>query len=239
MIGALQRPGRGNHRAVCCHAAGERADGVGRNLREGRSPVGIFRLAVSLTHDVGAYTLEAGAIAREEVSIVQTISDKCMGQREQHRCIATWPDRNPFRRGASRPVLAVRADGDYVHAIAHEFRQPIAIEMPGTPALGHLHVLGIAAAEQHHQLGVARDRQPGGKRPGDRLRAADDVRQKRQRGAEAVIGSLVDEAAERRHEAAQLRTRLMENSGRAPALRARHDGIVTVIALDARKFAGD
>src|SRR5207344_71327 len=104
MIGALQRPGRGNHLAVACNAAGGGADGVGRTLREGRSPVGIFRLAVSLTHDVGAYTLEAGAIAREEVSIVQTISDKCMGQREQHRCIATWPDRNPFRRGASRPV---------------------------------------------------------------------------------------------------------------------------------------
>ena len=111
--------------------------------------------------------------------------------------------------------------------------------MASAPAFGHLHVLGIAAAEQRHELGVARDRRPGGKRPGDWLRAAEDVRQKRQRRAEAVIGSLVDEAAERCHEAAQLRTRLMENSGRAPALRAGHDGAVAVIALDARKLAGD
>jgi len=46
---------------------------------------------------------------------------------------------------------------DYVHTIAHEFGQPIAVGMDSTPALGHLHILGIAAAKQHHQLGVACD----------------------------------------------------------------------------------
>ena len=75
--------------------------------------------------------------------------------------------------------------------------------------------------------------------PVHRLRAAEHVRQEHQRGAETVIRGLVDEAAEDGHEAAQLPARLVKNSRRAPALRAGHDRVVAVIALDAREFAGD
>src|SRR5579863_576256 len=63
--------------------------------------------------------------------------------------------------------------------------------------------------------------------------------QEYQRGAETVVGDLVDIAAEYPHEAAQLPARLVENPRRTPALRAGHDGGVAVIALHARKFAGN
>src|SRR5262245_58363779 len=63
--------------------------------------------------------------------------------------------------------------------------------------------------------------------------------QELERRAEAVVGILVDEAAERREEAPCLRARIMEDASRAPARRAAHDRGVTVLALDARKLTGD
>ena len=74
-----------------------------------------------------------------------------------------------------------------------------------------------------HQLGMARDRGPRGQGPGDRLRAPQHMGQDDERRAEAVVGGLIDEAAEAREEAVQLRPRMMENPGRGPALRAAHD----------------
>src|ERR1051326_6565029 len=65
------------------------------------------------------------------------------------------------------------------------------------------------------------------------------MRQKHQGGAETVIRSLIDEAAERGHEAAQLAARLMKDTGRAPALRAGHDGVVAEIAAHAAELAGN
>ena len=71
------------------------------------------------------------------------------------------------------------------------------------------------------------------------LRVAEDMGQEHQSSAEAIVGNLVDVAAEYPHEAAQLPARLVENPGRTPALRASHDRGVAVVALHARKFAGN
>ncbi len=106
-------------------------------------------------------------------------------------------------------------------------------------AFGDLHVLLIGAAKQHHQPGVARNRRPGRERTGHGLGAAKHMRQKHQRGAKAVIRGLIDEAAEDSHEPAQLPARFVKNSGRAPALRTRHDGVVAIVTLDAGQFAGN
>ena len=53
MIGALQRPRAGHHRARRRDAAGERADGLGRHCGDRRRPVGILRLAVALAQQIG------------------------------------------------------------------------------------------------------------------------------------------------------------------------------------------
>src|ERR1700734_2369204 len=86
---------------------------------------------------------------------------------------------------------------------------------------------------------MARDRGPRGERPSAGLRVAQHVRQEHQRGAETVVGNLIDKAAEDAQEAPQLPARLMENPRRAPALRAGHDRVMAVIALDAQKLASD
>jgi hypothetical protein len=65
------------------------------------------------------------------------------------------------------------------------------------------------------------------------------MRQEFERCAEAVVGVLVDEAAECREEAPRLRARVMEDAGRPPARRAAHDGGVPVLTLDAPKLTGD
>src|SRR4029077_17763265 len=65
------------------------------------------------------------------------------------------------------------------------------------------------------------------------------MRQEHQRGAETIVGDLVDETAEDSHEAAQLAARLVENPRRTPALRAGHDRVMAVIAFDTGKLAGD
>src|ERR1700721_886070 len=64
------------------------------------------------------------------------------------------------------------------------------------------------------------------------------MRQKNQRGAKTIVGDLVDEAAEDSHEAADLVTRGVEDSRRSPPLRASHDRVVAVVALDAQKLPG-
>src|SRR5262249_38121617 len=86
---------------------------------------------------------------------------------------------------------------------------------------------------------VSRDRRPRGQWPGHRLRRAEHVRQELERRPEAVVGVLIDKAAERSEEAARLRARLVEDAGRPPALRAAHDRTVAGLALDAPQLAGN
>ena len=65
------------------------------------------------------------------------------------------------------------------------------------------------------------------------------MRQERQRGAEAVVHHLIDEAAGGREETVKLHPRLVKDSGRRPALRAAHDGGVAVLAAHPLDLARD
>src|SRR6266404_5396414 len=94
--------------------------------------------------------------------------------------------------------------------------------MPGAAAFGDLGVLRVGAAEHHKKSRMPRDRRPGGQRPGDRLRAAEDMRQKGQRGSEAVVARLVDKTARGGEKPPQSPARLVKMTGRRPALRAAH-----------------
>ena len=160
VIGALDRPRGADHGAVCRHAPRQRANGFGGNAGDRRRPVGVLRPAVAFAHDIGAHALEAGAVAREEIFIVQPVRDQRMGQRQEHRGIGAGPDRNPFRRHRGRAILADRADIDDRDAGAGELRKRLADGVRAHAAFGHLHVLRIGAAEHHHQPCVARDRRP-------------------------------------------------------------------------------
>ncbi len=63
--------------------------------------------------------------------------------------------------------------------------------------------------------------------------------QEGERRPEAVVRGLVGKAAEGGEKAADLPARIVEDAGRAPALRAAHDGIVTVSAPHPVKLVGD
>src|SRR6266404_1547332 len=111
--------------------------------------------------------------------------------------------------------------------------------MPGAAAFGDLGVLRVGAAEHHKKSRMPRDRRPGGQRPGDRLRAAEDMRQKGQRGSEAVVARLVDKTARGGEKPPQSPARLVKMTGRRPALRAAHYRRGAVFAPHAPKLASD
>src|SRR5439155_23113680 len=71
-----------------------------------------------------------------------------------------------------------------------------------------------------------------------RLRGAKHMWQELERRAEAVVGVLVDEAAERSEEASRLRACVVEDAGRAPAVRAAHDRGMAMLLLDPCKLTG-
>src|SRR5215831_21155488 len=62
------------------------------------------------------------------------------------------------------------------------------------------------------------------------------MRQEFERRAEAIVGVLVDEAAERRQEAARLCARVVKDAGRAPAIGAAHDRGRAVFLLHTKKL---
>jgi len=86
---------------------------------------------------------------------------------------------------------------------------------------------------------MPRDRRPRGQRPGHRLGAAEDVRQKGQRRAKAVIAGLVDKPARGGEKAPQLPARLVKMTGRRPALRSAHDRRGAMLAPDPGELAAD
>ena len=187
VVRALQHPRRGDHGAGRSHPPRQIADRVGGNAGDGRRPVGVFRLAVGVAHQIGQHALEADAELRQEFAVVQPFGDQRVGQRQQHRGVGVRPDRNPFRMHRVRPVVADRADVDDLDAGAGEFGDRRRGRVRRAAALADLRVLRVGAAEQHHQLAVPRDRRPRGQRADHRLRAAEDVRQEGERAAEAVV----------------------------------------------------
>ena len=189
-----------------------------RNTGDRSRPIGVLRLAVGLPHHVGAHAFETRAVAGKKFPIMLVVCNQRVDQRQEHCGIGIGPDRNSLGIHGARAVIAIGTDDDDVDAAVCEFVETIAVEMPGAATSRHLHVLWIAAAEQDHQLGVASNRGPGSERSDHRLDIAEHVRKKHERSPKTVIGGLVDKAAERRHEAAHLRARLMKISSRAPAL---------------------
>ena len=136
---------------------------------------------------------------------MQALGDQRMGQREQHRGVGVRPDRNPFRANGVRAVLADRADVDDLDAGLRQLRNPPPVECEAQPPLVTWVFFGLAPPNSTISLACRAidDQEVSG--PVTDCGAADDVRQKRQRRAEAVVGHLIDKAAGRRQEPVQLR----------------------------------
>ena len=162
-----------------------------------------------------------------------------MRQRQHHRGVGIGPDRDPLRPDCIGPIVADRADIDHANPGPRERRERAARAVPSASPFGDLGVLRIGSAEHDEKPSIQRDRRPRGQRPGDRLCAAEDMRQKCQRRTEAVVARLIDKPARGSEEPPQLSARLIKMTGRRPALRSAHDPRWAIFAPHPRQLAGD
>ena len=154
-----------------------------------------------------------------------------MRKAEHQRHVGVRPDGQPFGVEKIRRVVAARADVDEADAVPARRPQPRRGIVRSDAGLVDLTVLGRRAPEHHHQLRMPRDHRPRG-RMVHRQHRADDMRHDHGRGAETVVGNLVDESAEPLEKTAELRPGLVEDARARPA-RAREDRFVAPFGLDA------
>ena len=117
--------------------------------------------------------------------------------------------------------------------------QPCLQRVHAGAARRDLAVLGGKPAERDDQPRVLDDRRPVGHLAGHGLEGADHARQHVHRGAEAVIGDLVDAAAAEEQEPPHQAARMVQPPGRRPTVGAAEDRGVAEFFAHARKLAGD
>ena len=227
VLGALQRPGRGDHRPARRHAPREIAHG---RRRDAGDPLGPLRGAVAERREE---RVGAGAAAIEEGAVVQVLGDEHVAQREHDRRVRRGAKADALRAQAGMDVVVDRAEQHDLHAAPRAVREVLADGVAGDAAGDDGQVLDREAAERHEQVGLARDDLPR-RRPAPHLvRAADDVAQRDVRGAGRVGAHARGGAAEQAVEATQLALRVVEAPGAGPAVGAGVDGRVAVLADDA------
>ena len=121
-------------------------------------------------------------------SVVPPLADQRMRQRQQHRRVGIRPDRDPFGPNRLRPVVADRADVDDLDAGARQLRQSSRwCNARAQPPLLTCVFFGLAPPNSTISRYAARSRttRSADRRPPARLPS--DVRQERQRRAEAVV----------------------------------------------------
>ena len=176
VLGALQRPGRGDQRPAPppCAARARARSTPGRRRSPRPTPASSRRRRSVARKRVGA-----GAAAIEEGAVVQVLGDEHVAQREHDRRVrarARW--RMPLRAQAGMDVVVDRAEQHDLHAAPRAVREVLADGVAGHAAGDDGQVLDRDAAERHEQVGVARDDLPR-RRPAPHLvRAADDVAQR-------------------------------------------------------------
>ena len=227
VLGALQRPGRGDHRPARRHAPREVAHG---RRRDAGDPLGPLRGAVAERREE---RVGAGAAAIEEGAVVQVLGDEHVAEREHDRRVGRGAQADALRAQAGVDVVVDRAEQHDLHAAPRAVREVLADGVAGDAAGDDGQVLDREAAERHEQVGLARDDLPR-RRPAPHLvRAADDVAQRDVRGAGRVGALARGGAAEQAVEATQLALRVVEAPGAGPAVGAGVDGRVAVLADDA------
>src|SRR5271154_6663961 len=238
MIAALQRPVDVDEGSRRGHPAREAANPVGRNFAQAGGPVCSLRDTVFGAEKIIAEATEAGAVAREEVSVVQAFDDQRVRERQHQRGIAMRPRRNPLGVEVRGSVIAHRTDIAELDACRLDLLEPTARRMLADPAGSHLRVAGRHSAEHHNQVRMIGDALPTGARAVHRLHTAEYVLDEDDSCRVAVGVARAGESADAAEEALQLRARMMKFSGAAPSVGAGVDCVVTAIANDAFDFAG-
>ena len=227
VLGALQRPGRGDHRPPRRHASREIAHRRGRHAGDLLRPLG--RPVAERREE----RLDPGTAAIEERAVVQVLGDEHVAEREHDRGVGRGPQADALRAQAGMDVVVDRAEQHDLHAAPRARREVLADGVARDAAGDDGQVLHRQAAERHEQVRLACHDLPRRGAAPYLVGAADDVAQRDLRGAGGVRALARRRAAEQTVEAAQLALGVVEATGARPAVRAGVDGGVAVLADDA------
>ena len=233
VVGALQRPGHGDHGAAGGHAARQLARAGRGNAGNTSRPVGVLGLSVGLAHEVGAELIEADGVAGEKGFVVQALGHQCMGQPQQQRGVGVgvWRDPLGFQEGLGVPPVGT--DVDEINAVLAAAFEPVAHGVAADAAIVDLGILERNAAEHDHKLAVPGDHGPRGVAAAHAVHRTDDVRQN-DFGRRYRIG--IDRegvATDGVHETVNLALRVVEAPGATPAVGPGVDRLVAVVPAHA------
>jgi hypothetical protein len=213
MVRALQRPGDRDHRAHRREFAREAANALGGHGCQRGGPLGSLGDAVGLTQHVGDELLEADAVRRQELRVVQALGIERVRDRQQHRGVAVRADRDPFVWRTGVEVAVDRAHVDEAHpGFGHAAQALTDLVMPDH-ALRDLRVLGRHAAEADEQPGVLGQYAPACVRRHQLVHRRDQVGHQHPRRTQAVGVGMAHVAAERVQETVNLALRVVEAAG--------------------------
>ncbi|MGY3034440.1 hypothetical protein ACVIIV_003610 [Bradyrhizobium sp. USDA 4354] len=240
MLGALQRMGDGDERALSGKTPRQLADRIRTDAADRGGPFGVLGLPVALAGEIAQEDWPAFGVAIEEGLVVQVLADQRMDDAEHQGGVGTGHATRPFGAGLDRQIVAQRADQDELAAARPRRRHGAALDMLADRAAGHHGILQRHAAECQHDLGVISDLLPGDVALGDVLVTAEDLRQQH-RGRARGIG--VDRAHVAAHrdveEAMHLALGVMEAACTRPAIGAAEHGVGSARVADAAQLLAE
>ena len=238
VIPPLKRPCGHDHRAFFGHAPGEMADGVGRNFRDRRRPLGVLGRAVRASEQIGLEFLVARAIAGEEFLVVKPFRGEGVGDAQHERRIGIGPRCDPFGPEKIGNVITKRRD---VHELDPRFAglpQKALHQMLAGAPVRHLKILEADSAKRDNHLRVAHQPVPGGGLPNISF-AAKDIGHDDRTCSVAVGVHLIGEAAHKVHEALELGFGVVKAPGAGPAVGAGENRLVAVRLFYTAKLGGN
>ena len=205
------------------HAPGQSADGRRGNLGQPGRPLRRLRTAVGRAEHVALEAVEADAVAREEVTVVESLRDEGVGEGEHDRDVAARHDGKPLGADELGQIAAQRAHQHELGAAGPRRAQVVARRMATGPARAHHGVLERDAAKADEELGVPLQHRPRGGPVQELPHRSDDVRHDDRLRAVAVAVLAAHVAAEAVEEAMELALGMVEATGATPAVRAAVD----------------
>ena len=238
MAGALQAPAQGHHGAGVNHGGGQIADAIRRNAADRRGPVGGFHRPIRLAAQIGQPLVRPAGAAVQKRPVLAPGAQDFAGHAQQQRGIGVRPDRPPLAGHPVRQIVAQGRDQDHPHPAVGDLAQIAFQPMGADPAC-----LGLRGARgqrtKHHQRpGMLDDTvQRIGIAPAGRIIAQHMAQDHRPRGNRIGV-HMAGIAAHQIEHPLEQRGRMMEPPAGCPAIAAREDGIVAMIARHAADLPG-
>ena len=160
VIRPLERPRGRDQRPLSRHPTRQPTDRLSRNPGHGRRPVGIFGLAVGVSHQVGSKLFKSDAAAGQKILIVQPLGDQGVGQPQHQGHIRIGTRGKPL---GSQKIGRVVLDRSHIHKLdARPLTRPQAVggSVTHDAAVADLGILQRNPAKHHNEFRVGSDSRP-------------------------------------------------------------------------------